>query len=102
MVDKFGCLAGPPSCHPALATATPMVMSGNNVTWSSREDLVARSFQCASACRLKSSLYLLRAHSRCRLLHRCGCVRGRQETEHASVCKNPCCRECDDDKMIGP
>src|SRR5215467_3053562 len=64
MVGRFGCSAGRPSFHRALATATPMVMSENNVIWSCRVDLVARSFQCASACRPKSSLYLLRVHKR--------------------------------------
>src|SRR5215467_3183556 len=64
MVGRSGCLAGRPSFHRALATATRMVMCENNVIWSCRVDLVARSFRCASGCRLKSSLYLLRAHRR--------------------------------------
>src|SRR5215471_2737742 len=63
MVGRSGCSAGRPSFHRASATATPMVMSENNVIWSCRVDLVARSFQCASACRPKSSFYLLRAHN---------------------------------------
>src|SRR5215470_1931818 len=75
MVGRSGCSAGRPSFHRALATATPMVMSENNVIWSCRVDLVARSFQCASACRPKSSFYLLRAHGRRRRADTIGATR---------------------------